>query len=686
MPNPIKLNQFQGLIPRLPDTLLALNNASTADNCDFAYGELRCAADSLPELALDTAAASLYTDDGATFYSWPVDVNAVRSPMAADTYNRLYYTTPDDFRVTSRAGMRAGGGPPTSSYRVGVPRPSVAPTVTVASSSASANDTSSNVGVLPVIMTGNDTSNFEYHSGAGLGATIATASITLPAAGSVAVLVTFQSVSHNPGDNFNVRVEVTADGAVMLAHSESGRAGYTESRTVTSYVTLDAGMHTFSMRFANDYTQGWWYLGTWSIMVLPVQVEGETLPAADPAPDVTRAYVYTMVNTYGEEGPPSPPTMFTFPLGAVDVGIDYEAPAADYVPIKELRIYRTPDSGTIAEYFYTGKIDVLNVPNGKLTFNDATPAAELNESLASTNYYPPDPSLVGLTQLPNGILMAWKGNELHFSDAYKPWSWPPQYVLTFGDYQVVGAITVGASTLVTTTGKPYMVAGVSPDSMTYSVLNIQQAGASKWALADLGGQIVYASHDGIVAFDGGLPTMAFSDNYFTRDVWRQRYAAGLATMRFAVWDGRLIVFSSENAFTPFMIGLDEAKGAMTELPGLVAQSAFVSPVADQCYIVNGASLARVAAGPQMEATWTSRTFVLNGPCNYSVAQAICSGNWSVSFYADGELKHTQSNLDGNTTFRLPDGFLSDRWQVSITGTGRFRELRVAESAQEMKAM
>jgi hypothetical protein len=686
MANQLKFDRFAGLIPRTPDTLLPPNAATLAHNCDFAYGELRSAAGSLPEHALTDNAASLYTDDGTLFYSWPVDVNAVRSPMAADTFNRLYYSTPDDIRVASRAGMSPGGGEPATSYRVGVPRAPSAPTVAEASSGS--GDTGSNAGVLPVFVHGFDTSAFEYHAGAGMGSVIATASITLPVAGSVVALVNWQSVSYAAGDNFNVRVELTADGAggPFLAQTESGVAGMSEPHFATGSIALDAGTHDFTLRFGNDYSIGWWFLGNWSITLIPAQVEGETLPAAAVPDDVTRAYVWTMVNTYGEEGPPSDPTQLTFPLGPIDVGIAWTPPVIDYAPIKELRIYRTPDSGTIAEYFYVGKIDVLGEPAATLTFHDDVTAEQLNEALASTNYYPPDPNLTGLTALPNGILMAWKANELHFSDAYKPWSWPPQYVLTFGDYQIVGAIVVGTSSLITTSGKPYVVAGVSPDAMTHSVLNIQQAGASKWALADLGGQIVYASHDGIVAYDGGLPTMAFSDNYFTRDVWRARYGAGLASMRFAVWDGRLLVYSADASFTPFMIGLDEARGAMTELPSLVAQCNFVSPVADQCFLVNGATLLRLAGGPALNAAWTSRTFVLNRPCNYSVAQAVCGGDWQIDFYADGILRHTESALNGITTFRLPGGFLADRWQIAISGSGTFRELRVAESATDLKAL
>jgi hypothetical protein len=686
MSNGIKLDRFAGLVPRVPDTLLPVNAATVAHNCDFAYGELRSAAANVPEHQLDANAASLYTDDGSTFYSWPFDVDAVRSPMANDLFNSLYYTTPTDFRFASRDGMSVGGGQPATSFRVGVPRPASAPSVAAAGSGVVVA-AASNAGVLPVYQWGNDNQAHAYHPMAGLGPVIANPTITLPAAGSVAVLVTYQSLSLG-GPNHNVRVEVAVDGGgAFMAQSTSGFGSMSESRTASGYTTLAAGEHTFTLRFASDWFEGSWYLGQWSITLIPVQVAGEVLPETEEtAEDLTRAYVWTMVNTHNEEGPPSPPIVFTFPSSAIDVGIDYVPPAIDYAPIKEVRIYRTPDNSNVAEYFYVGKIDVLGAGAGSLVFHDNVEAAELNEALASMNYYPPDTGLVGLTQLPNGILMAWKGNEIHFSDAYKPWSWPPQYRITFGDYNVVGAIAVGGSTLVTTTGKPFVVAGVSPDSMTYSVLNTQQAGASKWAIADIGGQIVYASHDGIVAFDGGLPTMALSDKYFTRDVWRARYAGGLATMRFAVWDGRLIVYSSANAFTPFMIGLDEARGAMTELPGLVAQCSFVSPVADQCFIVNGASLLRIAGGPALSTTWTSRTFVLPRPGNYSVAQAVCSGEWFIDFYADGELRHSQTGLNGNVTFRLPGGFLSDRWQITITGTGKFQELRVAETATELKVM
>jgi hypothetical protein len=43
----------------------------------------------------------------------------------------------------------------------------------------------------------------------------------------------------------------------------------------------------------------------------------------------------------------------------------------------------------------------------------------------------------------------------------------------------------------------------------------------------------------------------------------------------------------------------------------------------------------------------------------------------------------QTLAAGTTNFRLPSGFKEDRWQIQIAGTGRFRELRVAETAREL---
>lgn len=649
----LKTVTFSGLLPRVPESLLPESHASSAANCDFAYGELRGLKGDALVQSMSNAAKSIYTDDGVRFYSWTDDVDAARSPLANDTFDRLYYTTPTDFRVTNRAGMAVGGGQPASSYRVGVPRPLLAPILTAAK------------GITAADITITATFHYEYSG------------------------VKYQE---GPADL----------GAVVFNESWSlTLPGLEESTPEQAFPVLlmvgkanESGAEVFSVYSLNSAlaTDSSWNLtlaGTdeaFKFTAKLVNAPGE--------PEMqTRAVQYTYVNTYGEEGPPSPPAKITAPEGvAVVVTVTRDAQLADYAPIKEIRIYRTPVGSDIADYFYSTAIPVLTEAGTTFEVEDDTEAAQLNEPLASDNWYPPDPALVGLMSLPNGILCARKGNELHFSEAYKPWAWPPAYVKTY-KHALVGGIVSGSGALVTTLVESFFLSGVSPDSMTDSKTGLAQGGINKWAMADVGDMLVYASNDGLVTVRGGQASLAASGAFFTREVWRKRCGAGFSSMRFAVWDGRLIVYSSSGMFVPFLIRMDEAAGSMTDLPQFSATCSFTSPVSDQCYFMRGQLLYQFAGGTETACSWRSREIVTNHPVNLGVAHVVCEGEWLVRFYAHEKvngvyalnLKHSQV-LTETETFRLPAGFLSDRWKVGVAGTGRMREIRVAETAAELKRL
>lgn len=734
-----KFDKFAGLLPRMPESLLPPTAATAAQNCEFTYGELRNVKGDFLLQAMANNTASLYTDTGLTFFSWTNDVNAVRSPLARDTFDRLYYTTPSDFRVTNRGAMAITGGQPGSSYRVGVPRPTAAPTMTVPA--------------MPSLDNVNITAKFHYEYG-GVKYQENDISLTMvlnkqkwvftpPTKSTGAATTTgFRATRYydpsmppgwNPLENPNQQpigwvalpantiitpisnTSFTTNANVTIANATAVTDDFSKDHeletlfTMSQYALLKVlagtpsiatpdqafpvirliGKDAVSQDVVFDiYTANSSFTGqsNWELSIAKDdsgQTYTVTLASGLKEEDKeTRAYIYTYVNTYNEEGPPSPAAQVTTGITMnVLVGVTKDAQTADYAPIKEIRIYRTPTGAAIADYFYVGAIAVLSQGGTAFTFSDSVAAAQLNEPLASLNYYAPDPLLVGLMTLPNGILCAWKGNELHFSEAYKPWAWPPQYVKTF-THNIVGGIAHGAGALITTIGQPFLISGVSPDTMTETKIKQTQAGVSKWSIADVGGILAYASNDGIVVVEGGQATLAYSEQFFTRDVWRAAYKNGFSSMRFAVWDGRLIVYSTAAAFTPFMIRLDESKGMMTELPSFAAACTFVSPISDQCYYVRNGSLYQFAGGTDLAASWVSREMVFNKPMGYGVAQAVCEGSWTVSFYADGALKHAKQ-VTGNETFRLPDG-KADRWKIGLSGTGRFRELRVASTVPALK--
>lgn len=687
-----KMDRFGGLFPRRPESLLPETGATLAQNCDFAYGELRNTKGEFLIANVLNEARSIYTDDGLTFYTWSTDVNAVRSPLANDPYNRLYYTDGTDFRVADRTGTKVNGGPPGTSYKVGVPRPTTVPDLT---------------SQLPKLTPTNTNFKFRYHYEYGgvkyqegeLTLTPATISdlaltwnFTMPP---ITPQVTYATVNDFPASGVTGTIYKATDTGKLYLWDGTD---YIQTNATATPASAVAVMRVTATNKADDslifdlYTnnssldpagsEGLFSLtltkGTAAnAYVLNLNVGGS---AAD---TVTRAYVFTYVNLYDEEGPPSDPAIISVPsLGTVLVGITKDA-ITGYLPIKEIRVYRTPDSTTIADYFYVGKVSALS--GSTFTFQDDVKGAEINEPLSSTDNYPPPSTLRGLMSLPNGILAAWKGNELWFSDAYRPWSWPPKYVKTL-KHTVVGGIVSGSGAVITTVQQPYVVSGVSPDSMSTAELNVAQAGVSKWSIAKVDGLIMYASNDGIVVLNGGAASLNQSEVFFTRDVWRSRVAGGLSSMVFSVWDGRLVVFSNTNAFTPFMIRFDEADGTMTDLPSLQAVSAFISQLSDQFYFGRGQSIYQFNGGLDQTAVWQSREAVMTRPVNYGFAQAVVTGTWSIEFYADGILRHTKMVSDGTTDFRLPSGFKATRYKIKVSGKGRFRELRVGRTAVELSGL
>lgn len=748
MPNVRKINVFSGIRPRFPDSLLPEHTASIARHCDFAYGELRNTRGGLAVSSTTNIAKSIYTDDGLTFYTWDRDVDAVRAPMVSDSLARMYYTDNGVLRVASRNGTRTNGGEPSTSYKVGVPRPTVPPVLSIpALPDLSTLDIVwwfhyeaggvkyQEQSIFPTAFIAND--SWKYTPPAKLtGAAIepftykATKYYRVYENPAYATLPTYNSQYLNetvvlPANTYikvlsATTVEIRRPGypnqtvsGVTTFYDENGLSHETESLVsmqkygfikdqevqVSVRTPIDAvpvfrakgtsksdGSQVFDIYTSNSTLSDGKAL--WELLASKSSDSGEFTIQINRGireeDKETRAYVYCYVNLYGESGPPSDPTMVvTSPVVDVTVGVKLDSvSAAGYVPIKEIWVFRTPSGSTIADYFFVESIPVLT-GGPDFSFLDNLRGAELNEPLSSDFYYPPPSGLSGLISLPNGILCAWKDNELWFAESFKPWAWPPSYSKALSN-RVIGGIAHGSGAVVTTTQYPYLVSGVSPDSMTASRLNVTQAGVSKWSIAAVDGYVVYASHDGLVSLSGAAASLVQSEQFFTRDTWRERYKQGLASMRFAVWDGRLIVFSSEDKFTPFMIRMDEAAGSMTDLPDLKASCAFVSHLSDQCYYANGSWVYQFNGGNDQNAVWQSRELIEASPLNFGFAQIVATGTWTISFYADGVLRHEEMAATGTKGFRLPSGFLSDRWKVKVSGRGRLRELVFAKTAADLK--
>jgi hypothetical protein len=213
--------------------------------------------------------------------------------------------------------------------------------------------------------------------------------------------------------------------------------------------------------------------------------------------NTTRAYVYTWVSALGEEGPPSTPFLKT---GKLDDNwtVATTAPTPTEAANRNLtrqRIYRTITSAQgIATYYFVTDQPIATTPY----VDSATDAViALNEQISSTNWFPPPTDLQGLVSMPNGMVAAWRKNEVWFCEPYHPHAWPIQYVIGVPN-DIVGLGVFGQAVIILTQGQPYSATGVDPASMALAIIQPLEPCTSRNSIVSTPNGVLYSSPNGLI--------------------------------------------------------------------------------------------------------------------------------------------------------------------------------------------
>lgn len=185
---------------------------------------------------------------------------------------------------------------------------------------------------------------------------------------------------------------------------------------------------------------------------------------------VTRAYVYTYVNFFGEESQPSLPTVETGTVGGTWTISGFASLSSPSLyGVVTIRIYRAVVSAEGTAQFY--RVD--DIAYGTPSYDDTRPDSDIaleSRILQSATWAPPE-KVDGIVPMPNGFFAAWRGRDIMFSEPYRPWAWPPDYILSVPD-RVVGCGVAGAALVVLTESRPVIMSGPRPASMAVERLDI----------------------------------------------------------------------------------------------------------------------------------------------------------------------------------------------------------------------
>jgi len=345
-----------------------------------------------------------------------------------------------------------------------------------------------------------------------------------------------------------------------------------------------------------------------------------------------RAYFYTYVSRYGEEGSPSPLKEITnYGSGSVTLTGFTEPPAdrgltedvGGYKP--KVYIYRTNATGTgTAEFQFVKSFDVADVSVWAThAVVDDVSDANLGEVCPSTYWLPPDANLEGFISLPNGAIAGFKENELWFSETYYPHAWPLAYRLTF-DYTIIGISVFGTTVVVLTEGYPYLVYGATLGSLEKVKLASHYPCSSRQSIVSTEHGVLYASSEGLIAVTQNGAALVSTD-LFDRTTWQTFYPT---KMRAVFWAGHYIMqyYQSSDIYGGF--GFDVKNNILFDIYYYDAMFVDKDGV---LYVVKRISPGLTARaiyeweGDQYNYkmyTWKSKQFILPADIRFSVGRII----------------------------------------------------------------
>jgi hypothetical protein len=713
----IKLRQFGGMIPAIDARLLPENHAELSENTWLSSGALGGIHTPVEVYTLASPGTRKVFRIPKEYYDkehipdsyWMEfenpDTDVIQSPVIEDQFERFYWAADiigPYYNTKARiiAGNTGGNAP----FKLGIPAPTVAPKVSRENGKyylvADRLAFRVNPGNTTLYVTENyglDRESFfagevDYLNPSLYGATTATRTLS--------------------GTTLNADNSEAPGGGSPA--NEYGVRGYSATMR---YETVSAGQR-ITISDGGLITIG-----------VPAQTVNEPAYVGEGVLE-TRAYVYTWVSAYGEEGPPSPPTLATAYSGD-PWNIRVTPPGSGDTTdrnLSKVRIYRTVTgvSGSTT-YFFVAELDLATE-----TYEDRIKdnVVTANAILESTFWSAPPTDLKGIISMPNGIVAGFRANEVWFSEPYRPHAWPGAYAVAV-ETPIVGLGVVGQTLIVLTNTAPYAITGINPSVMSVSRLKQVEPCMSRGSIVSTTMGVAYVSPNGLVlATPGDVQIM--TRTMISKDKWLDLITA--QTFRACGVNGAYYGWGSvvNGCFEPTAFEVDTAflsddfsgaySGAVIDpndqriaFSLLASDDPVYNTYTDiwtgEAFLIKDGKLYwyDISDGRDHEPfTWKSKIFEMPNmrsleamriwycdQCDTPtqnpvpvVSPTVLAPDMHgiVKVYADKRLVFSREMRSSGEFMRLPSGFKATFWQIEVQAHVQIRNIEIATTAKELMSV
>lgn len=442
----------------------------------------------------------------------------VRNPTVGDEWNRYYFFPSDQYNSTgvNPAWPTTNPGPIYNTldrinagdpfYVLGIPNPTVAP------------------GVTPNAMPPTEVRHYIYSwiDGSGVsGPPSVDNSVEGDITGTWALAVPPAITTADISTIVNFTIWRSVDTSGTLSYYNINTQAINASSFITFNDTLsDATVVTLPVLTTFD--------ASLPGPLIPIGITQPTDPTQE-----TRAYVYTYVSTYAEEGPPSPATVADGQTTGTWV-ITMTCPTAAQMAGRNLttmRLYRTVTDASGNTAYYQVCEETITGPSDVITYNDTFQDSDItaNKTLDTVDYTAPPSDLQGVIMMANGIAAGWSDQrEVWFSAAYLLHAWPGAFALSV-QYPIMGFTSNGSALNIITEGRPSMATGITPDTMTMADATADEPCLGRGSIIAAGEGAFYVSPNGYQLLNTtgvANQTGTFIDKEFLYSLEPQNFAGG----------------------------------------------------------------------------------------------------------------------------------------------------------------
>lgn len=425
-----------------------------------------------------------------------------------------------------------------------------------------------------------------------------------------------------------------------------------------------------------------------------------------------RAYTFTWVSAYGEEGPPAPAILAN---GKIDDVWDLTFPAitgpeSAQRNITHRNVYRTITGSQGDTNYYL----VTTLLFTDLAYADSIPGTEVtaNGLIQSTFWVEPPDTLQGLIMMPNGIMAGFTGRDIYFSEPYRPHAWPTQYSVSV-EQPIVGLGVTGNTLVVLTNGYPYFMSGIHPSTMTQVKHNDLVPCVEAGTIVSAPDGVYFASTIGLMlAANGTIQLITYQ--LISKQQWQNDFSP--TTLHGIYYKQAYMAMRFDAAAAGFSLNVNNPKIAIERiLPPVIVKNVLIDQWTGDPMMIMGSYLYQwdnVTVDGRVVYRWASKEFHLTKPQNLAAmkvyfddipanSQSSNVDAWAVAslallpldvkgevkVYADRVLVLTRNlpTLSGDL-MRLPDGFKASIWQIQITGRVRVDSIEMASTAKELESV